>query len=345
MKTHILISFVLVLILIPAVLTSAEYLNDSYISDDTDESDLYLVRYFYESQHYEECINAVNDIVAQENYFINRYLPDLLYYRALSYFESGQYQSANKSLNNITRRFKHHYVFPLTLYYLGRSYYHISNTSPARERFMQYISEYPESHYVDNCYYWIAESYMLDGDIDNGIKYFAFVTNNFKTGNKIGWAKYRLAEIMGIGAPADYSDYEAALLALKKAYLAGIHANETNYMVLNEWEIQLQNAAERLEASSGEVLEVPENSLTVPPGIPPEGEVSFPTEETATPSETTDTGTTPEETTLPAEPNNTENSTEETATPSGTTDTENATEEIPTPAPPQTPQPDTTDGA
>ena len=237
-----------------------------------DEAEMSLAHRLYLQDRYPQCIRVIDEITANDDFKISPYYPDARYYRGMSFYQQRDFTVARDEFTTVVRMSKRNKVYPLALYYLGMTYYWLEETDRARSLFSRYTNEFPHSMYVDNCYYWIAECYLLDQNIENALEYFGYVTNYFPEGNKVGWANYRILQIMGvspaISGPTVDPELEARLQnlialneMLEKYWRSGISANERKLQMLMEYESDLRDAADWIETQSVTNVTVPANQF------------------------------------------------------------------------------------
>ncbi|MGS0765291.1 tetratricopeptide repeat protein [Syntrophomonas curvata] len=97
---------------------------------------------------------------------------ELYYNKGLAAYLRADWQSAATNLGEVVGMQSGSYLNREALYYLARTKYLSGNLDEAREYYLQYLKEFPDSNYYDDSLYYLGTVYHRSGDDKSARKMF-----------------------------------------------------------------------------------------------------------------------------------------------------------------------------
>lgn len=158
------------------------------------------------AEYFSKGMNAFNnkDYVEAHNYFekffesqkeINEIYSTAKYYSGESLLNIGEKHAASERYEYLVNNFKWSNFRDAALYKLGLIYFDIKKFETSRDRFLVLINDYPYSQYFGPAFYWIGESYVIQGEVDNAIKFLEDAASKRRGNKYIDYSIYSLANV------------------------------------------------------------------------------------------------------------------------------------------------------
>ena len=141
----------------------------------------------------ENAASTFRAVLADES--MKPFHPDALYWLVKTDIALKQYDEASRAADSYLTEFKYHGYFEEMQYQRARLLYLEDEPDQAIIALGNFISEYPDSVFVSSAYYWIGESLMTLGRLEEADVVFSELLETFPASIKREAARYRRSEI------------------------------------------------------------------------------------------------------------------------------------------------------
>lgn len=118
-----------------------------------------------------ECAYGLNRFKTAESYYQKTlakgvWVRDALYGLAWAYYKLDKFSSSIETFDAFANQYWDDPLRVTSMYRAARVLLKIGMLESLVERFKRVIKEYPESDFVDDCYYWVGKTYFITGDYE-----------------------------------------------------------------------------------------------------------------------------------------------------------------------------------
>ncbi len=172
----------------------------------------YLAVSYFKMGDWSNTIEQMNDFIASSSEKDKRSIGEAYYILALAEFNIAEYKKALKSFNYIIKQYKSEdRLIGKSEIGIAKCYYRIGKVDESIKRFKILVYKYPNSSIEADALIWLGDYYLGVSDFDNAIDYYSQFVKEFPEHKQINMVLYDLGQ-----AYFAKEEYDKALNAFKR---------------------------------------------------------------------------------------------------------------------------------